>query len=245
LSLLTVAGPTGKAVKVQQSVAEYKAEIAERLDAFARSLPTQLDAPAISVKKLPGIAMWYRETMIWRFTELAQEAFDNLNRKRFAAAMVLTRAAVETGAALWYLHEKIKKGIATADLGDLGEKLEKLTVGYKEQTALADFPEAINVMTFVEQLDKKIDGFARAYATLCEYSHPNHQGAAGLFSWPHADTGLVEFGSNIRELETHEVICALNLSAAVMMFDHCYAAIAKSMPQLVALCEKAARHPID
>jgi len=240
-----VAGPTGKAVKVQQSVAEYKAEIAERLDAFARSLPTQLDAPAISVKKLPGIAMWYRETMIWRFTELAQEAFDNLNRKRFAAAMVLTRAAVETGAALWYLHEKIKKGIATADLGDLGEKLEKLTVGYKEQTALADFPEAINVMTFVEQLDKKIDGFARAYATLCEYSHPNHQGAAGLFSWPHADTGLVEFGSNIRELETHEVICALNLSAAVMMFDHCYAAIAKSMPQLVALCEKAARHPID
>jgi hypothetical protein len=228
-------------MKMQRSVAEYKAEIADRLDAFARSLPTRLDAPAISLKKLPGNAMWYRETMIWRFTELAQEAFDNLNRKHFAAAMVLTRAAVETGAGLWYLHEKIKKAIATGELGDLGEKLERLNVGYKEPTALADFPEAISALTFVEHLNKKIDNFARTYATLCEYSHPNHQGAAGLFSWPHADTGLVEFGSNIRELDTHEVICALNLSAAVMMFDHCYAAIAKSMPRLVALCEEGAK----
>jgi len=228
-------------VSEHRSVAEYKAEITERLDAFARSLPIQLDAPAISPKKLPGVAMWYRETRIWRFTELAQEAFDNLNRKRFASAMVLTRAAVETGAGLWYLHTKIKKAIADGDLGDLGEKLEKLTVGYKEKTALADFPEAINVMTFVEQLDKKIGGFARAYATLCEYSHPNHQGAAGLFSWPHPNTGMVDFGSNIRESGSHEGICLSNLSAAVMMFDYAYDAIANSMPQLVALCEKGAK----
>jgi hypothetical protein len=228
-------------VSERRSVTEYKAEIAERLEAFARSLPKELDAPAISMKKLPGIAMWYRESMIWRFTELAQEALDNLNRKHFAAAMVLTRAAVETGAALWYLHEKVKKAIAAGDLGDLGEKLEKLAVGYKEQTALADFPEAINVMTFVEHLNKKIDNFARAYATLCEYSHPNHQGAAGLFSWPHPGTGLVDFGSNIRRSDSHEGICLSNLSAAVMMFDHCYAALAKSMPRLVALCEKSTK----
>jgi hypothetical protein len=228
-------------METQELVAKYKAEIAERLEVFARNLPKQLDAPAISMKKLPGNAMWYRETMIWRFTELAQEAFDNLNRKRFAAAMVLTRAAVETVAGLWYLHEKIKKAIADGDLADLGEKLERLNVGYKEPTALVDFPEAVNVMTFVDELNKKIGNFKRAYATLCEYSHPNHQGAAGLFSWPHADTGLVEFGSNIRELDTHEVICALNLSTAVVMFDHAYVAIGKSMPRLVALCEKGAK----
>jgi hypothetical protein len=226
-------------VSRQLSVTEYKAEIAERLDAIANSLPKQLDAPAISIKKLPGVAMWYRETMIWRFTELAQEALDSLNRKRFAAAMVLTRAAVETGAGLWYLHTKIKKAIAAGDLGDLYERLGKLTVGYKEKTALADFPEAINVMTFVDELEKKIEGFARAYATLCEYSHPNHQGAAGLFSWPHPNTGLVDFGSNIRGSDSHEGICVSNLSASVMMFDYTYAAVASSMPKLVALCEKA------
>jgi hypothetical protein len=88
-------------------------------------------------------------------------------------------------------------------------------------------------------LNKKVDNFARAYATLCEYSHPNHQGAAGLFSWPHPKTGLVEFGSNIRGSDSHESICLSNLSAAVMMFDYTYAAVASSMPKLVALCERA------
>ncbi len=58
---------------------------------------SQLDARAISLKlkKLPGNSMSYCETMIWRFTELAQEALDNLDRNRFAAGIVLTRAAVE------------------------------------------------------------------------------------------------------------------------------------------------------
>ena len=79
--------------------------------------------------------MWYRETMIWRFTELAQEALDNFNRKHFAAGIVLTRAAVETAAGLWYLHTKIMKAIKGDSLGDLHEVLRRLNVGYKDPSA--------------------------------------------------------------------------------------------------------------
>jgi hypothetical protein len=228
-------------VNMQRSVAEYKAEIAGRLDAFARSLPRQIDAPAISRVKLPGSAMWYRETMIWRFTELAQDALEKLDGKRFASAMVLTRAAVETAAGLWYLHTKILKAIKADDLGDLGEMLRRLNLGYKNPAALADnLPEAVSVLTFVDHVDKDIDGYKKAYAALSEYSHPNYEGAACLYSHPHADTGLVDFGSNIRASDSHEIICALNLSVAAMMFNHSYAAVAHLMPQLVALCEKGA-----
>lgn len=226
-------------MKMQQSVAEYKAEIAERLEAFAGSLPKQLDALAISRMKLPGNAMWYRETMIWRFTELAQEAFDNLNRERFASAMVLTRAAVETAAGLWYLHTRIMTVTKADDLGDLAEMLRRLNVGYKNPEALADnLPEAVSVLTFVGHVDKDIEGYKKAYAALSEYAHPNYEGAACLYSHPHANTGLVDFGSNIRASDSHEIICALNLSVAVMMFSHSYAAIATLMPKLVALCEE-------
>jgi hypothetical protein len=226
---------------MQRSVAEYKAEIAGRLDAFARSLPRQIDAPAISRVKLPGSAMWYRETMIWRFTELAQDALEKLDGKRFASAMVLTRAAVETAAGLWYLHTKILKAIKADDLGDLGEMLRRLNLGYKNPAALADnLPEAVSVLTFVGHVDKDIDGYKKAYAALSEYSHPNYEGAACLYSHPHADTGLVDFGSNIRGSDSHEIICALNLSVAAMVFNHSYAAVADLMPQLVALCEKGA-----
>jgi hypothetical protein len=44
-------------MNMRRSVAEYKTEIASYLDAFARSLPTQIDAPGISRIKLPGNAV--------------------------------------------------------------------------------------------------------------------------------------------------------------------------------------------
>lgn len=227
-------------VKRPESVDEYKAEISGYLDAFARELPKQIDAPAISRIKLPGNAVWCRETMLWRFTELAQDALERLSHKRIASAILLTRAAVETGAALWYLDVKIKRAIETSDVAELDQKLKQLVVGYKDPSALADgLPQAINVLTFVGQVDKEIGGYASQYAALCEYSHPNHDGTAGLYSHPHEDTGLIDLGSNVRGAKSHEMICALNLSVAVMMFSHSYAAIGESLPQLVELCEKA------
>src|SRR4051812_3522833 len=87
-----------------RSVTEYKTEIAESLDEFVRSLPTQIDAPALSRVKLAGNVVWCRESLFWRFTELAQDALKNLDGKRIASAMLLTRGAVETGAVLWYLR---------------------------------------------------------------------------------------------------------------------------------------------
>jgi hypothetical protein len=225
---------------MQRSVDEYKTEIARNLDAFARSLPTQIDAPGISRVKLPGNAVWCRETLFWRFTELAQDALEKLDHGRLASAMLLTRAAVETAAALWYLDIKITRALESSDLVELDEKLKQLVVGYKDPSAFADgAPKAINVLTFVGQVDKEISGYSSQYVALCEYSHPNHDGAAGLYSHPHEDTGLIELGSNIRGSQSHDVICALNLSVAVMMFNHSYAAIGHALPQLVDLCERA------
>jgi hypothetical protein len=225
---------------MQRTVAEYKTEIASYLDAFARSLPTQIDAPEISHVKLPGNAIWCRETLFWRFTELAQDALERLDHGRISSAMLLTRAAVETAAALWYLDIKITRALESNDLAELDEKLKQLVVGYKDPSACADgLPKAINVLTFVGQVDKEISGYSGQYAALCEYSHPNHDGAAGLYSNPHEDTGLIELGSNIRGSQSHDMICALNLSVAVMMFDHSYVSIGHALPQLVDLCERA------
>lgn len=226
-------------MNMRGSLSEYKAEIARYLDAFARSLPTEIDAPAISRVKLAGNAVWCRETLLWRFTELAQDALERLDYKRLASAILLTRAAVETAAALWYLDSKIKRAIESGDVAELDEKLKQLVVGYKDPRAQVDgLPKAINVLTFVGQVDKEISGYADQYAALCEYSHPNHDGTAGLFSHPHEETGLIDLGSNIRGSNTHEMICALNLSVAVMMFNHSYAAIGHALPQLVDLCER-------
>ncbi len=46
-------------------------------------------------------------------------------------------------------------------------------------------------------------------------------------------------GSNARGAQSHEMICALNLSVAVMMLNHSYAAIGQALDQLIELCENA------
>lgn len=226
-------------MSVPESIADYKLEIARYLDAFARSLPTQIDAPQISRVKLPGTLTWYRESLFWRFTEIAQDALQKLNEERYASAILLTRAAVETTAALWYLEAKIKRALESRDIAELDEKAKRLLVGSKDPIAHADgLPEAINVNTFVKHVAERIEGFQANYDALCEYVHPNHTGVAGLYSEPHADTRLIDLGTGLRGPQRHDVICTMSLNVAVIMFHHSYEAIADALPALVKLCEK-------
>jgi hypothetical protein len=57
--------------------------------------------------KLPFKALLYRAALIWRMAELSRGAFENYEKNRLALAILETRAAVETSAALWYLHSKL------------------------------------------------------------------------------------------------------------------------------------------
>src|SRR4051812_27604097 len=88
-------------------------EVQARIRILERSLPRQIDPIAISRTKLPFKILHltnfscqrhhYRGATIWRITELARASFQSFEGEQLAAAIVLARAAVETGAALWYL----------------------------------------------------------------------------------------------------------------------------------------------
>ena len=105
---------------------------------------------------MPCMAMDYREALAWRMHELSRDAFQCLEASSFASAFTLTRAALETAAALWYLESKITSVIDTGAVGDINDHLMRLSLGTKEY---ADFPEPINVLTFVDGVGKKISGF--------------------------------------------------------------------------------------
>lgn len=215
---------------------ECKAEIARYLDALSSSLPAQIDTRKLSRERPPILATWARETLLWRFTELAQDALEKLNAKRFASAMLLTRAAVETTATLWHLNTQIRATITSRDIGKLEALLKHVVFGER----VPGTPEellALNVLTTLKHVEKTVPGTLRYYQELCEYSHPNYLGTTGLYSAPHKNTGVVELGSNIRGANSHNEICATALSATMRMFHPVYAAIGDSLPALVELCE--------
>jgi hypothetical protein len=100
---------------------EMVAESRRRLTTLENSLPERIDPIGISRTKLPSKVLNYREALIWRVAELARAALQAFEAQQLAAAIVLTRAAVETHAALWYLDEKVGTALKQEKLGDLDD----------------------------------------------------------------------------------------------------------------------------
>jgi hypothetical protein len=155
------------------------AEIRRRLTTLESSLSKQIDPIGISRTKLPFKVLNYREALIWRVAELARAALQSYEAQQYAAAIVLTRAAVETNAALWYLDQKVSAALKQKKLGDLDDCVVRLLAG---TYAWEEFPEPIRVGKFVECVERGVPGFKEHYNSLSEYAHPNARGTTGLYS---------------------------------------------------------------
>src|SRR6266852_881607 len=184
-------------------------EIRERIQLLESSLPKHLDAMAVSeTAKLPWKALFYREALIWRMAELNRSAFENFEKDRLISAIVLTRAATETFAVLWYLWHKITAAVESNNVGDIDTDLMSLISGTK---ILDDpiFPKAIQILTVIDKVDKKekFEGaFRHQYDVLCEYTHPNAAGTTGSYLQHNREQLTTDFGQNSRTSENTRMI---------------------------------------
>lgn len=216
---------------------ELMNEIKERLSAIEASLPRQMDILAVSPRsKLPFKALSYRETLIWRMAELSQSAYEEFASERLASAIILTRGAVETCAALWYLKTRVSAAVKAGSTGDIDSYLTRLFGGNRIDK---DMPQAINVLNFVDSVEKDLEGFRHQYDILSEYAHPNWSGTTGLYSRIDQEAFSVAFGSNPRNLPSPKHVGVINLSVALGLFEHTYNALGEEYAAFVRVCEEA------
>jgi hypothetical protein len=215
------------------------AEIRDRLDRLEAHLQPRLDARDLGARsQLPFYALYSRETLMWRVIELSCDAFECFLKEKFVSAVVLTRAAMETTAALWTLRGKIEKALKLGSVGDLGPYLARLRVGQGKGIAQPDDPKAVNVMDFIRAVEEDCEGFAHQYDRLSEYAHPNWSGTTGLYSRFDHDEAIAEFGPNIRGGDGTKGIGLTSLSVVLLFFEHTYNSIADTMPAFIELCER-------
>ena len=179
-------------LKARDLMSEIKVQLAE----LESAKPTRIDGLSISsTSKLPLKVMWFKAALGWRMSELSKTAFDALEREQFASAIILTRAAAESCAALWSLSTKIQAAVKSGAVGDIGTHLMRFIMGHRGD---AEMPDAVNVLTCVDRVDKDVDGFRHHYDVLSEYAHPNWAGTVHIYSQPHPGEGTVSFGNYIR-----------------------------------------------
>ena len=140
---------------------------------------------------------------------------------------------METAAAGWYVRRKIERVIDEDDFGDIDETLMKLLVGTKIDE---NMPNSINVMTFLDYVEREIPGIRRQYDELSEFAHPNWAGTLLLFGRNDKEQIVTDFGSGLRS-EASIQAGAINLEVALMIFAHTYERIGEAMPPFTKMAE--------
>lgn len=101
-------------MNIPQNIDDLLKEAKQRCQLLSECLPKRVDYTA----KIPWKAMVCREALIWRTEELARTAYEMFTRNELASAVILTRACMESVAAMWYLQEKIQHVIDTKEAGE-------------------------------------------------------------------------------------------------------------------------------
>lgn len=217
-------------------------EVRSNLELLESNLPTRVDAKSVSTSKLPWKVLVHREALAWRMAELGRAAFQAFEQDTLVAAIVLTRAAVETSAALWYSYTKLDEAIESNAVGDIDEYLMKLlsgmaTTGPKADASDPKFPRPMKIQAFLNQVEKKIEGYSHQYGVLSEYAHPNGAATTLLYAKHDYEKRITDFGKNMRKADNTKLIGVVSLSVALKMFEISYERIGELIPAFTKLCE--------
>lgn len=223
----------------KETAADLLEDARRNLALLEASLPRKVDGYALSSKtKLPFKALWFRDSLCWRMAQLSRSAFDSFENKKLASAILLTRASMETCAALWYLSEILERAVETQTLGEVDKHLVQLLLGTKDPHFGTDeLPKAQNVLNYVDCVDKRITGFRREYERLSEFAHPNWSGTVLLFSKPEPELGVAHLGENMRAEKESRLVGLGNLASALEIFIMSYNSVAAVESDFIRLCE--------
>ncbi len=198
------------------------------VDTITSSMPDRIQIAALTTEsKIPFKALSIRELLLHRVSPLATASIDLYERNQIIPAVVLTRAVVETIAVLYSLHDHLERFFDDKDSSELDNFLTKCLVGSRNNP---DLPLSINILTFVDRVDKTIPRFRSVYDSLCEYTHPNWAGTLGAFG--EIDKKRFELKLGPSERTPAKTTGILALSGAMMIFHQYYNNLSKLVLQL-------------
>ncbi|WP_156447752.1 hypothetical protein [Caulobacter sp. CCH5-E12] len=155
-------------------------------------LPSIISASELNVwSKAPYKALCISTSLGHRMLDLVEMSAEALERRKWASAATLARAAMETSALSWEL-KRTMEGVHLTPAAHFHEKLDRMLLGHKDKS-IGDV-EAINVLTTIPRMALEFPALDKTYFGLCEVAHPNWSGALGLFAKTNYEDFETSFG---------------------------------------------------
>jgi hypothetical protein len=227
--------------KSEVDTASLLQEANEFADELRASLVVTLVPADVSpVAKVPLKARVFRELLLHRLSDVSDAACKLYNGGSILPAFVLTRAAFESSAVLFYFNKILDTAIQTGKPEEIDAIAMKSLFGSKDK---ATEYEAVNILTAVSHLEKKYPGLEEMFLTMCEFAHPNYFGVMGAYQRIESiNLGdpyqPMYFGAGVSRLSPDYGLICLRIAISLG------AALAKELAEkdgpLVKLCEAEA-----
>ncbi|MGA2915313.1 MAG: DUF5677 domain-containing protein [Sedimentisphaerales bacterium] len=159
-------------------------EVEKQLQRLEARLPKAVNRKNISdISKTALKAHLIHASLLHRCYEIAKNSEKLSKEGSIIPALILARAAFETAALLYYTYIKIDAVVKTGDVSKIDDILMRIMFGERQQktTENIDIP-AINILTVIDSLDNEmkklgVQDIRALYDELCEFAHPNCNGA--------------------------------------------------------------------
>lgn len=162
--------------EIEQTLSNWKGSLCENValaGVFARN-------PTAYKWKAPYRSLILREAIFWRTHDLLAQAHTLFEAGHVLGSRILIRSAIESIATLIYLNQLTEKVLAgTLNFHKFSDKTSELLLGSRDESTKH---KAINILSVLEQCEKKYPGITDVYNTLSESAHPNFEGACFGYS---------------------------------------------------------------
>jgi hypothetical protein len=133
-----------------------------------------------SPSKIPFKAISLRELLLHRIVDLSASAVDLYSSGKPVAAIIITRAVIETVSILYVLCAKVEGCVRHEDVDQFDEDVMKMLFGNRVEMEVVPVA-AVNVLSHIDKMNKKFEGVRWWYDQLSEIAHPNLEGLFGVY----------------------------------------------------------------
>lgn len=156
-----------------------------------------------------------RESVFWRTHDLLTQAHRLYQAGHILGSRILIRSGIEAIATLIYLNRLVAQVLDSSLIfQEFSIRTSLLLLGSRDRSTKHS---AINIMSVLDQCDKKYPGIVVMYSTLSESAHPNFEGVC--FGYSRVDHAKREtnFSNNWAEMwaDCHESLMKL----CIMVFE--------------------------
>jgi hypothetical protein len=188
-------------------------------EALSRLRARRLPIIEIEGRYLDSRLAWkvgtYREGVLYRIVALGESLALNWNVQNMLGCCLPARALMETSALLLDFEHELRKSVAASDLDAVNDLVTNRHFATRDKKWLEAHPqaEAVNVLTLIDKLDKRlVKNARRVYDLLSERCHPNYLGHHAMFGTLDTRTGTTEY-SESKDLEgnSHAIFACMAL----------------------------------